>query len=106
MIFRDAKAVKGKWTGEFVAPDAYAGTFVTDDGRRFEGHAHWLSERMRDIHTSSGDVLKQVAISMTPHWEFTGTFLRRDGRGATAPFNPVPPEERDDGEPPPEDAEV
>jgi hypothetical protein len=103
MIHRGPHAVKGQWSGKWSDDrNSYTGTFTAVDGRKFEGTADWLSERVRDVHTGSGDVLKQVKIAMTPVWEFSGTFMRKDGKGATAPFHPVPPEERDDGEPPPE----
>jgi hypothetical protein len=103
VIYRDPKAVKGEWKGDWIGKDSYKGVFTTKDGRRFEGTADWLTERLRDIHATSGDIIRQVAIPMTPCWEFTGTFIRRDGKGATGPFAPIPPEERDDGEPPPEE---
>lgn len=109
VMWRDPSAVKGTWEGSWASQDKeeFVGTFTTTDGRKFEGKAEWLTHRETHIHDPSHmHVLEVVRTPMRPVWEYTGTFMRRDGLGATAPFQPEPPELRDDGSPPPEEEEA
>jgi hypothetical protein len=97
--------MKGAWQGEWNADRSrFVGTYTFPDGRTFHGEAWWRTSVERDmLDQSHQHVVHTVSMPVKPHWEFHGKWVRKDGRGGSAPHLPEPPEERDDGSIPPED---
>jgi hypothetical protein len=92
--------MKGNWNGNWNADRSkFLGVYTFPDGHKFAGEAAWATERVRTHIEGTGRVMETVHIPMTPHWEYTGSWIRADGLAASAPHIPEAPEERDDGTP-------
>lgn len=75
---------KGDWNGE-----VFAGEYEFLNGTVFQGTATWKTKHVL-VHTTQDGYTKTVEHEVEPHFEFTGTWVAKDGT-AGPPIMPEPP---------------
>jgi hypothetical protein len=89
---------KGDWKG-----DAFHGEHTFPDGTVFKGVAEHRDKHVL-VHTNADGFTKTVEHPVEPHWQFTGTWVAKDG-GAGSPMTPPAPPAKQAAAPSPAPAE-
>lgn len=76
------------WKGEWK-DNVYTGEYAFPDGTVFKGTASWLDKHVI-VHMTPDGFSKVVESAVEPHFEFTGSWVAKDGT-AGFPASPPPP---------------